>query len=340
MNENFRHRFFAVEEAFRDPITLGAAGIIVAVLVVTRLVILVMRRAGRIPDKPYHDVMVRWRSWLFLSVILFAPVLLGTAWVMAAVCLLSLLCYQEFARATGLFREKVISLAVLFGIGLMTFAVVDNYSRLFFASAALTVGLIAIITIPQDRPRGYIQRTALGVLGFLLFGYCFGYIGYFANSHLYRSILILLMLGVELNDVFAFCCGKLIGGPKAIPNTSPGKTWAGCLGALVLTTAFVMTLAHFVFQNTDVDRFVPLLIFGAGLSILGQFGDLLLSSIKRDVGIKDIGSVIPGHGGLLDRFDSLVLVPPAAFHYLSLYLGPIGMDEAQRDQAQRILTGG
>jgi phosphatidate cytidylyltransferase len=340
MNENLRHRFFAVEEALNDPITLGAVCIIVGVLVVTRLVIFVLRRAGRISKKPYQDVLLRWRSWLFLSVILFAPVVLGTAWVMAAVCLLSLLCYREFARATGLFREKVISLAVLFGIGLATFAVVDNYARLFFASAALTVGLIAIITIPQDRPRGYIQRTALGVLGFLLFGYCFAYVGYFANSYLYRGALILLILGVELNDVFAFCCGKLIGGPKAIPNTSPGKTWAGCLGALVLTTAFVMTLGHFVFRDTGVDRFVPLLILGSGLSILGQFGDLLLSSIKRDVGLKDIGSVIPGHGGLLDRFDSLVLVPPAAFHYLSLYLPhPIGLDGV-RDQTQQLLTGG
>ena len=335
MNENLRHRFFAVGEALNDPITLGAVCIIVGVLVVTRLVIFVLRRAGRISKKPYQDVLLRWRSWLFLSVILFAPVVLGTAWVMAAVCLLSLLCYQEFARATGLFREKVISLAVLFGIGLVTFAVVDNYSRLFFAAAALTVGLIAIITIPQDRPKGYIQRTALGVLGFLLFGYCFGYIGYFANSHLYRRILILLVMGTELNDVFAFCCGKLIGGPKAIPNTSPGKTWAGCLGALVLTTALVAGLGHVIFPGTALDAPLPLLGLGAMVSVLGQLGALMLSSIKRDVHVKETGAAVPGHGGLLDRFDSLVLVPPAVYHYLSLFLGPLGAG-----QAERILTGG
>jgi phosphatidate cytidylyltransferase len=94
-------------------------------------------------------------------------------------------------------------------------------------------------------------------------------------------------------------------------------------------------LGHLVFRGTAVDRLDLLLILGGGLSVLGQFGDLLLSSIKRDVGIKDTGKVIPGHGGLLDRFDSLVLVPPAAFHFLSLYLGPIG-----GDQMQRILSGG
>jgi phosphatidate cytidylyltransferase len=69
--------------------------------------------------------------------------------------------------------------------------------------------------------------------------------------------------------------------------------------------------------------------------VLGQLGDLLVSSIKRDVGVKDIGAAIPGHGGLLDRFDSLVLVPPALFHYLSLYLGPPGSG-----LPERVLTGG
>ena len=335
MSEQLRQRFFSPDQAFRDPVTFWAVGVVIVALVLTWVGIIVLRRAGRIADKPYAEVMLRWRSWLILAGILLVPLLLGSAWVMAGVCLLSLLCYQEYARATGLFREKTISLFVVLGILLVTLAVADNYDRLFFASAALTVGMIAISTIPQDRPKGYVQRTALGVLGFLLFGYCFGYIGYFANSSRYRSILILLILSVELNDVFAFCVGKLMGGPKAIPNTSPGKTWAGCIGAFFLTTAFVVMLGHLVFRGTAVDRLDHLLLIGAGLSVLGQFGDLLLSSVKRDVGIKDIGHVIPGHGGLLDRFDSLVLVPPAAFHFLSLLLGPIGAD-----QPQRILTGG
>jgi len=335
MNEEVRRRLFGFDQAFQHPSMPWAVGVIVGVLGLSGVVIALMRRAGRIAEKDLLDVTLRWRSWLVLTVVLLAPLLLGAAWVMGAVCLLSMLCYQEFARCTGLFREKAISLAVVFGILLVTFAVVDNYPRLFFASAPLTVALIAMITIPQDRPKGYVQRTALGVLGFLLFGYCFGFVGYFANSPNYRPILLLLVMGVELNDVFAYCCGKLIGGPKAIPKTSPGKTWAGCIGALILTTAFVATFGHFVLQGTPVDRLDRLLILGAGISILGQFGDLLLSSIKRDVGVKDVGNVIPGHGGLLDRFDSLVLVPPAAFHYLSLHLGPIG-----GDQPQRILTGG
>ena len=103
---------------------------------------------------------------------------------------------------------------------------------------------------------------------------------------------------------------------------SPGKTVAGAVGALVLTTLLVAFLGHFVFLHTDMDRFGKLIALGFLISGLGQLGDLILSSIKRDVGIKDIGTIIPGHGGLLDRFDSLILVPPVVYHYLSINLGP------------------
>jgi phosphatidate cytidylyltransferase len=150
--------------------------------------------------------------------------------------------------------------------------------------------------------------------------------------------MILIILCVELNDVYAFCCGKLIGGPKAIPTTSPGKTWSGCIGALVCTSITFCILGHFVFVGTKADHWGHLVFMGASLSVIGQFGDLLLSSIKRDVGIKDMGRLIPGHGGLLDRFDSLVLLPPFALHYLSLILdSPIG---GELGVVIRFFTGG
>jgi phosphatidate cytidylyltransferase len=332
--ETFDH-FFGFRDAFDHPFVLWSVVAVAVLLAAAALTIQALAWSGWIGPKQYQDLWPRYTSWLWLSLILLAPILLGAAWMMAAVALLSLLCYREFARATGLFREMAISAVVVLGVLALTFACVDNYSRLFFAVAPLTVGLIAVVTIPQDRPKGYIQRTALGMMGFLLFGYGLGYLGMLVNNPQYRPILILLLVGVEMNDVFAYCVGKLIGGPKIIPNTSPGKTVAGSVGALVLTTLLVAGLTHWVFFGTAVDQIGLLLLFGAGMSILGQFGDLLLSSIKRDVGVKDIGAVIPGHGGLLDRFDSLVLVVPSAFHFLSLILGPLNANGAER-----LLTGG
>jgi phosphatidate cytidylyltransferase len=328
-----RERLLGSYTAFDSPVVLGATVGVVVVLAGSISVARLLLAAGRIDRALYQNIWTRWRSWLWLVALILGPILLGAAWVIAAVVLLSLLCYREYARVTGLFREKLVSTVVVLGILLVGFASLDHYDRLFFASAALTCALIAVVTIPQDRPQGYIQRVGLGVLGFVFFGYSFGYLGYIGNDDRYRAILVLILAGVELNDVFAYCVGKTVGGPKLLPATSPGKTVAGALGALVLTTALVAGIAHVIFAGTPVDRWDRLVVLGVLVSVLGQLGDLMLSSIKRDVQVKDTGSVIPGHGGLLDRFDSLVLVPPAVFHYLSLYLGPLG------GEGQRVLTG-
>jgi phosphatidate cytidylyltransferase len=333
MPEAARDRLFGWQHAFDSPFVIWASAGIAVLLLATFAGTKVLAVQNRIDAKTSGEIVVRWRSWLFLTLLMLVPILLGAVWVMLAVMFLSLLCYREYARVTGLFREKTISAVVVLGIGMVTFAVLDHYDRLFFACAVLTSGLIAVVTIPQDRPKGYIQRVALGVLGFVLFGYSLGYLGYIGNDKDYRPILIFLLLSVEMNDIFAYCVGKSLGGPKLLPVTSPHKTVAGSLGALVLTTALVAALAHVVFHGSEVDRIDRLVLLGMLVSVLGQLGDLMLSSIKRDVQVKDTGAVIPGHGGLLDRFNSLVLVPPAVFHYLSLYNGPIG------GPAQRIFTG-
>lgn len=336
MNPEILNHFFRCGDAFSFPLTRWAVICVAILLAITPGIVAVLSASGKLGEATKRDIMVRWKSWIWLVLILFAPILLGAAWVMLGVMLLSLACYREFARATGVFHERWISIAVVFGILLVTFAVVDNYERLFFAAAPLTVGLITVITIPQDRPSGYLQRVALGALGFLLFGYSFGYLGLMTESPRFREYLILILLGVELNDIFAYCTGRLFGKRRLLPNTSPGKTLGGALGALVLTTTLVVVLGRYVvFPGTQMAEWGWLLLLGAGMSVFGQLGDLLMSSIKRDLRVKDLGSSIPGHGGLLDRFDSLVLVPPAFYHLLSLVLGSVGAGGA----LERIFTG-
>jgi phosphatidate cytidylyltransferase len=311
-------------ETFQEPLVkqsvLGIGALLVLAVIVNRLLL----SLGRVSPEQYADVLVRSKTWCWLSLGMLLPILLGPVWLMAAVLGLSLVCYREFSRATGLFREQQISLIVVIGMAALSLANVIHYDRMYFALASLTVVALAIVTIPSDRPKGYMQRTALGAFGFLLFGYSFGYLGLIANDQRYRSIVLLILICVEMNDVFAYSVGRAIGGPKLVPNTSPGKTRAGSLGALLLTTALAMLLGHVVFRQTTVDRWDHLLELGLMIAVLGQMGDLVLSSIKRDLGIKDLGVLLPGHGGWLDRFDSLVLVPPAVFHFLSFHLGPLG----------------
>jgi phosphatidate cytidylyltransferase len=146
-------------------------------------------------------------------------------------------------------------------------------------------------------------------------------------------MLLWLILCIELNDVFAYVVGKTLGRARLAPNTSPNKTVAGALGALLLTTALAAGLGAIVFAGTAIHTPLKLITLGAILSFTGQLGDLTLSSIKRDLGIKDWAATFPGHGGLLDRFNSLLFAAPAVFHYVNYFQG-IGMD-----QAPRILAG-
>ena len=334
MKQATRERLFGYEHALDQPVTQWITVAIVAAVIVAPLVIVLLGSLGRIGPTQRHELMRRYTSWLVIIPLMLVPILLGAAWAMAMVAVLSLLCYREYARATGLFREKLISFVVVLGIFAITFATVDHWYNFFMALFPLTVGVIAAMAILADRPKGYIQRVALGVLGFVLFGVALGHLGYIANDRDYRPILLMIILAVEANDVFAYIAGKTLGRRKLVPNTSPNKTVGGALGALLLTTALVAVIGHFVFLRTDLERPDRLVTLGVIVSVVGQLGDLMLSSIKRDLGIKDMGVTIPGHGGLLDRFDSLILVAPAVFHYVNYYVG-IG----QPPEPVRIFTG-
>jgi phosphatidate cytidylyltransferase len=337
MSPAARDRLFGAEHAFDHPVTRIVTLGLIIVLGLVPLLFALMRRRGWLADDLDRELRRRYYSWLVLVPLLLVPILLGAAWTIAGVGILSLFCYREFARATGLFRERAISIVVVAGILAVTFAVLDHWYGFFVALTPLTVALIAAVAILADQPKGYIQRVALGVLGFLLFGAAFGHLGFIANDSQYRPLLILILLAVEMNDVFAFVVGKTLGRHRLAPNASPKKTVEGSLGAVILTTALVVGIGMFIYPEeyrvangvSDVKALRYLALLGVIISVVGQFGDLMLSSIKRDLGIDDFGTLIPGHGGLLDRFDSLILVAPAAFHFIN-YVAGIGLNEPTR----------
>ncbi len=326
-------KLFDPPTMFDHPMTVGIVIAIVAALALAPLIIFGLDRSGRLGSESRRELWARYRTWLVLAPLMVGPILLGPGSTMIAVGVLGLLCHREFARATGLFRQRAISATVVVGIIAVTFAAMDHWYGLFVALPSLMVAVIAVIGLLPDQPRGYLQRSALGVLSFLLFGVCLGHLGYSANDDGYRPVLICILLCVELNDIFAYLTGKALGRRKLAPNTSPNKTIGGALGALVLTTTLFALLGHLVFRGGSLDTPVHLITMGMLLSIGGQLGDLVISSVKRDLGVKDLGAALPGHGGLLDRFDSLLLVAPALFHYIVYFQG-FGLE-----QQTRIITG-
>lgn len=334
MNEQTRQRLFDPERAFDHPLTLwlsvGVAGLLLTAVVAIAL----LARSGRIEAALRRELWLRTRSWLLLIAAVWLPVLAGAFWAVLAFWFASLWCYREYARATGLFREALLSAIIVLAICFLYLAVLDHWYGFFMALGPLGLVTIAAITIPLDRPAGYIQRTGLALFGFLLLGVAIGHLAYMTNDWHYRPLVLLILVSVGISDVAAFTVGKLIGRRRLLPATSPNKTLAGALGALVVTAAFFTLASQPLFEGTAIAGWLPRLGLGLLVGLLAQLGDLMLSSIKRDIGIKDMGRSIPGHGGLLDRMNSLLLVAPAVFHYVGYFNG-IGSD-----QAQRIFTGG
>ena len=127
--------------------------------------------------------------------------------------------------------------------------------------------------------------------------------------------LLWLLAVVWMSDIGAYAIGRLVGGPKLAPTVSPGKTWSGMAGA-ILGGAMAGGIAIWLGANILAPGIA--LSLGGALGALGQCGDLLESALKRHAGVKDSGTLIPGHGGMLDRVDALMVAAPVLAFLLTL----------------------
>ncbi|MEZ6318844.1 MAG: phosphatidate cytidylyltransferase [Phycisphaerales bacterium] len=325
-------RLFGLAGRLDDPIVVaigvGAAG---ALAIGGAVTLALSARAWHADTN--RELRRRWITWAILAPIEFACVVLGAVPTAIGVMILSALCYREFARATGVFREPLISLVFLGAIVTAAFGAVDNRFAMFTAVAPCAAVLIAAVCLARDDPRGYLQRVALGVVGVVLIGLGPAYLSMLTIDDHAAPLLLMLLGAVALGDVGAFTVGKLLRGPKLAPHVSPNKTISGSLGGLAVTVTFVALVAHEIYHGSAFDR-APLLIgLGLVVAVAGQLGDLVLSAIKRDLGLKDFGTTLPGHGGLLDRFDSIILTAPSAFYYVAYFHG-VGIGSEIR-----VLTG-
>ena len=189
------------------------------------------------------------------------------------------------------------------------------------AAAMIFIGAAVAAGVMAAWPRGYAARNPLvwGSCGIVYAGIAFLGPALIRRDAAWGFVAVLFVaLTVWATDIFAYAVGRIVGGPLLWPRVSPNKTWAGAVGGAVGGVAAGTSVAY----ASGVDKLVAVGIVALLLSVLTQAGDLFESAVKRRFGAKDAGSLIPGHGGLMDRLDGFLVAAFVALLIGILRQGP------------------
>jgi len=266
-----------------------------------------------------------YRSWLIMVVLGLACVFVGRWATILFFVVVAAQAFKEFAKATGLYRDWWYICAVYAGIiavvvvCLVRDPVTGNpgWYDFFTGLPAYVVAALLIIPILRNRTEGQLQSIALSIVGFVYIGWMFGHLAFLANSRNAYGYLFYLVFAVEVNDAVDYYVGKFFGRHQLCSKVNPAKTWEGALAALAVSMAMPWILM-FSFPHFGA---LQLLMVGGIVGVGGQLGDLSLSVIKQDLGVKDMGALIPGHGGVLDRVTSLIYTAPLFLHTARYFYG-------------------
>ena len=261
------------------------------------------------PDQPVPSTRAGNLTLRIISALVLGPLALicvwfGDLWFAALLAVVSVAGGGEWRKMIGLASRGVGSILILGSLFIVVIGAEASPAAGIFALLVVVGLAVSAFGTPwSDR-----RWTVTGVL----------YIGIASLALLYlretplvgRELVFLLFGAVWLSDIGGYVAGRLIGGPRLAPAISPNKTWSGALGAVVFVTIGVVGLVWVTSVPPE-----PFLLMGVLLSIATQCGDLFESWVKRRFGVKDSGTLIPGHGGVLDRVDGVLFAAPvlAAF---------------------------
>lgn len=288
--------------------------------------ILQYRLAPDAPSATIDNLNARIKAWWFI-VILLAPALwIGKTGVIALFVFISFQSLREFLTLTHTRRgdHRALLWCFFFFLPLQYYLIATDWYGLF----SILIPVYAFLLLPISSSLGrdatrFLERTANVQWGLMICVYCLSHVpalmtldisGYEGRNVL---LIVFLLLTVQSSDVFQYIWGKLLGRHKLAPEISPSKTVEGLVGGVLTSTAVGASLWWMTPFNIWQAALVALTI-----NILGFFGGFVLSAIKRDRGVKDWGALIEGHGGMLDRMDSVCFSAPIFFHIIRYWWVP------------------
>ena len=303
-----------------DPVTLMTE-ILIGLLVAGTVGLWLLPRFK--PDAPMPELKARLQSWWIMVALFVLAVVIHPTLTIIFCGLLSFVALKEF------FTLVHLRLADRRAILLSYFAVIVQYYWIYtgwYEMFLIFIPVYMFIIIPFRLViAGETQRfmTSAGKLHWGLMALVFGlsHLAYLVVMELEtpfeagnRGLLFYVVFLAEFNDVLQYVFGKTFGRHKMTPTVSPNKTWEGFLGGLACTSVLAVLLRFL----TPMDAWHALAA-GVLIATTGPVGGMVMSAIKRDVGVKDSGHFIPGHGGILDRVDSLCFSVPVFFHFVGYF---------------------
>ncbi len=306
--------------AFDDRDLVRLVGGVLALLVVASAAGFLLARRARTPAgrETVANLNARIWAWWIMAAVFTAAIATGGATSVLLFGLMSFLALREFVTLAPTRREDHGTLFWSFFLitPFQYWLIAQRWYGLFAIMIPVYAFVfVAVSNVLTGRTEGFLERTATIHWGLMVCVYCVSYApalllleipGYGGRN---TKLLIFLVLVVELSDVLQYVFGKLFGRRRIAPAISPNKTWEGFAGGILSATAVGTALWW-------VTPFSPLSAAAMSLAITlsGFAGGLILSAIKRDRGVKDYGTLIAGHGGMLDRIDSLCFAAPIFFH--------------------------
>ncbi len=295
-------------------------GIVVAALVAGSGASLIIARVATTEKgrKLATNLRARMTAWWVMAGIFGASILTGGVATVVLFGIMSFLALREFVTLTPTRRgdHRALFWAFFVIIPLQYVFVGMKYYGMF----SIFIPVYAFLLIPArialaGETTDYLTRTSKIQWGLMTCVYFISYVPAllalpirdFEGSN--ATLLFFFVLIVQLNDVFQYITGNLFGRRKVAPHVSPNKTLEGLVGGLIVSTIIGAALSW-------ATPFSPLAAAGLALAIatMGFLGDLTMSAVKRDLGVKDCSAMLPGHGGVLDRLDSVTFAAPLFFH--------------------------
>lgn len=256
-------------------------------------------------------------SALFAIPLLLFFVFSGGIVFKLGVMAITLIAIYEYSNAYRETSHRVITYALLIGYIINVFIVFFDLKQLIIPSIYLLT-LVSMAT-PIFNKKYNVLSAALTVIGYIYVVGFFSLLIYIRDNNSGFKLIWIVFIIAFLSDTFAYYAGKNFGKRKLCPDVSPKKTVEGSIGGIL---GSIIGIIIWGLINNDLGfQWYQLIIMAGFGSIISQIGDLSASLIKRFVGIKDYGNIMPGHGGILDRFDSILFTAPVVYYYIVFLLG-------------------